>query len=167
MRQRFWKITAIIEGFVLAGLLVAVVWEYPKLRGIRYHFFDRACAFGDDTGVKMLLDLGADSDGKHDYEQYIRYVAAVEPTAPLFHAAWGGDTNVLSLLLAAHANPNILNGEGDLTPFATAVIHGHVEAVLLLRAAGARLELPGGGSVIDLARERGYTNVVAVLQQPE
>ena len=137
MKQRFWKISAITEGFVLVMFLVAAAWAYPRLRGMRYHFFDRACAFGDDVGVELLLHLGADPDGKRDHEQYVKYVAAIEPTAPIFHAAWGGETNVLALLLAAHANPNILNGEGDLTPLATAAIHGHAEAIRLLRTAGA------------------------------
>jgi len=165
MKQRLWKIIAIVEGFALLALLTAAAWQYPGLRGARYHFFDRACAFGDDVGVEVLLHFGADPDGKRDYQQYKKYVAAMEPTAPLFLAAWNGDTNILALLLGAHANPNILNGEGDLTPLAMAAIHGHVDAVRLLRTAGARLELPGGRSVAELARQRGLTNVVAVLDQ--
>jgi len=165
MKQRLWKITAIVEGFVLIALLTVAAWQYPRLRGMRYHFLDRACAFGDAVSVEALLDLGADPDGTRDYQQYAKYVVAIEPTAPLFHAAWSGDTNVLALLLSAHANPDILNGEGDLTPLAAAAIHDHSDAVRLLRAAGARPELPGGRSVIELARQRGFTNIVAVLQQ--
>jgi ankyrin repeat protein len=165
VKPRFWKIAALAEGFILIALVVVVIWAYPIFRGMRYHFFDRACYFGDDDGVEMLLKLGADPDGNRDYSQYVKYVAAIEPTAPIFQAAWTGDTNVMSLLLAAHANPNIVNGEGDLTPLAVAVIHGHAEAAHLLRAAGARLDLPDGRSIMDLADQHGYTNIAAELQQ--
>ena len=150
---------------MLVALVMVVIWAYPVFRGLRYHFFDRACAFGDDDGVKMLLELGADPDGNRDYAQYVKYVAAIEPTAPIFQAAWNGDTNVMSLLSAAHANPNIVDGEGDLTPLAVAVMHGHAEAARLLREAGARLDLPDGHSIIDLADQHGYTNIAAELQQ--
>ncbi|HOX59115.1 MAG TPA: ankyrin repeat domain-containing protein [Candidatus Paceibacterota bacterium] len=165
MKPRFWKITAIVEALVLVALLVVAAWQYPVLRGLRYHFLDRACVFGDAVGVGELLHLGADPDGKRDYQQYAKYIAAIEPTAPLFHAAWSGDTNILALLLSAHANPNILNGEGDLTPIAVAAMHGHADAVRLLLTSGARSELPSGRSVIDLARQHGFTNIATVLQQ--
>ena len=165
VKQRHWKIAAITQSVVLLAIIGWVLWWYPVFRGVRYHFFDRACAFGDDTGVAILLGLGADPDGRNDYEQFVRHVAAIEPTLPLYHAAWDGDSNVVRLLLQAHANPNPPpTPADDLTPIAVAAMHGHAEAARLLRAAGARLDLPGGGSVIELARQHGHTNVVAVLQ---
>jgi hypothetical protein len=151
---------------VIIALIGVTVWLYPIFRGVRYHFFDRACAFGDDDGVAILLRLGADPDGQRDYQQYFDYIAAIEPTIPLFHATWNGDTNILQLLLEAHANPNPPPlPPDDLTLLGLAAIRGHAETARLLREAGAKLDLPGGGSVIELARQHGHTNVVRVLQQ--
>jgi hypothetical protein len=166
MKQGHWKIAAITQSVVLLAILGCVLWWYPIFRGVRYHFFDRACAFGDDTGVAILLALGADPDGRNDYEQFVKYVAAIEPTMPLYHAARDGDSNVVRLLLQAHANPNPQPTPDDnLTPIAVAAMQGHAEAARLLRVAGARLDLPGGRSVIELARQHGHSNVVAVLQR--
>src|SRR5271154_776447 len=98
MKPLFWKVAAITEALILLASVVFVARQYPMFRAMRYHFFDRACAFGDDDGVKMLLELGAEPNGGRDYEYYVKCVAAVEPTAPLFQSAWQGDPTVMSLL---------------------------------------------------------------------
>ena len=166
MKPRFWKTAAILQAVVLFALIGIVVWLYPVLRGVRYHFFDRACAFGDDIGVDILLRLGADPDGRSDYKQYQHYVAGLEQFPPLFQATCNGDTNILRLFLAAHANLNPPPfPPDDSTLLGLAAIRGHADAARLLRNAGARLELPGGGSAIELARQHGHTNVVLVLEQ--
>jgi hypothetical protein len=155
-----------VQAVVILTVIGVVVWYYPEFRGARYHFLDRACAFGDDIGVAIMLQLGADPDGQRDVRQYQDYIAGLEPTIPLFHATWKGDTNILRLLLEAHANPNPPPfPPDDGTLLGLAAIQGHAEAARLLRDAGARLDLPSGGSVVELARQHGYTNVVAVLQQ--
>jgi hypothetical protein len=163
--HRFWKIAAITQAVVLLALIGVVVWFYPVFRGVRYHFLDRSCSFGDDIGVAIMLRLGADPDGQQDVRQW-QDIVGLEPTIPLFHATWNGDTNILRLLLDGHANPNPPPlPPDDLTLLGLAAIRGHADAARLLRDAGARLDMPGGGSVIDLARQRGHSNVVLVLQQ--
>lgn len=166
IHPRFWKIAAITQSVVLLALIGVVAWLYPIFRGARYHFLDRACVFGDDIGVKILLRIGADPDGRRDCKQYLEHIAGIEPTIPLFHATWNGDTNILRLLLEAHANPNPPPFSPDHgTLLGLAAIRGHADAARLLRNAGARLDLPGGGSAIELARQHGQTSVVQVLQQ--
>jgi len=165
MKPWFWKVAAITQAAVLLAIVGCVLWFYPYFRGARYHLFDRACAFGDDIGVAILLRVGADPDGYHDYEQYIQF-APFEPTPPLVHAVLNDDTNILQLLLAAHADPNPPPyPPDDATPLGIAVVHGYINTARLLRDAGARLDLPRGGSVIELARQHGHTNIVMLLQQ--
>jgi len=166
IKPRFWKTAAITQAVVLFALIGIVVWFYPVFRGARYHFLDRACAFGDNVGVAIMLRLSADPDGQRDVRQYQEYIAHLEPTMPLLHAVYRDDTNILRLLLQAHANPNPPPfPPDDATLLGIAAIQGHANTARMLRDAGARLDLPGGGSVIELARQHGHTNVVLVLQQ--
>lgn len=81
-----------------------------------------------------------------------------------FVASATGDTEALRTLIAA--NPRLSRAEYWYTSaMHFAVREGHVEAVRLLLDAGAEPEANGlhDGSLIDMARERGHMEIVAVL----
>ena len=153
------------QAVLLLALLAVAIYFYPVFRGARYHFLDSACYSGDKIGVAIMLRIGADPDGQRDVKQWMDHIAPFEPTTPLLHAVSRDDTNILRLLLKAHADPNPppIPPE-DATLLGIAAVNGYVNSARMLRDAGARLELPGGGSVIELARKYGHTNVAFVLQ---
>jgi ankyrin repeat protein len=112
---------------ILAAYLA--VYGYRVARAERYWLLDRACAAGDASRVALLLRLGADPNGSWDTRYYIDYGWNVfEPTPPLFVAASCGRTDVVRLLLASGANPNIRAIE-EMTPRDVARLEGHVAVV--------------------------------------
>jgi ankyrin repeat protein len=108
---------------ITASLLSAnskKMFEGSKCReAYLYHFLNRACCYGDEIGVKILLSQGADVNGK-GYKKYADCVGPYEYSSPLFSAVIEGYIKIAKILLEAGADPNILEGEG-VTPLVEAV----------------------------------------------
>lgn len=167
-KPAFWKFAAIAQAGVLVVLVSASLWLYPRFRAARHHFLDRACAFGDVTGVALLLRLGADPNGWRDYPYFERYIAQWEPEYPLFQALHYGDPKIVQMLLEAGADPNppLPDPARHGTLLGWAALNGYADAARMLHEAGAPLALPHGLTAIDLARKYGHSDVVRVLQNP-
>src|SRR3954468_8091169 len=67
-----------------------------------YWLMDRACSYGDELSVQMLLKAGADPSGLRDYDAFVKkYNLGIEPSLHLTQAAHGGHIEVIRMLLAA------------------------------------------------------------------
>jgi hypothetical protein len=120
--------------------------------------------------IRRLLAAGADPNRR----TYSR--------TPLSLAAWAGDVEVVRILLDAGANPageswspfsDMPRPKGGLA-FCNNAIHaaankGHAEVVKLLCSRGAdwRARDNKGKTALDIARERGDTEIVNFLEQYE
>ncbi len=85
-----------------------------------------ASAGGSSDVIKLLLDAGADKDGKN----------CRGGRSPLIEAIEEGSTNVVKALLDAGADRELRGGDG-YTPLIVAIRHTRVEAVSLLLESGA------------------------------
>lgn len=94
-----------------------------------------AADHGDMAVVKMLLDAGAPVNAPAKVQVYKQYpdAAPIGFWSPLHSAARKGDADMLSVLLAAGANPNGRDGKGR-TPLHYAVKHENTCYSLLLTA---------------------------------
>lgn len=130
-----------------------------------YWLMDRACWDGDELSVQMLLKAGADPSGPRDYAAFVKkYDLGIEPSMHLTQAAHGGHIEVIRMLLAAGANPNIPEGEG-VTALTVAAEAGHLEVVKALLAAGAdkNYRTPEG-TAFELAKRKGHTDVADAIR---
>jgi ankyrin repeat protein len=115
-------------------------------------------AQGNADRVRELLRAGVSAD-----------IVAVDGWTPLTAAAAGGHLHVVEMLIAAGANVNKPEAGGNSALF-WASFYGHLEVVKYLLANGAdrNLGIPSTrGKIklpIDVARERGYPNIVALLK---
>src|SRR5262245_14819949 len=76
-----------------------------------YWLMDRACAYGDDISVAMLLKAGADPSGTKSYRSFLnKYNKPFEPSWHLISASRGGHAEVVRLLLQGGADPNLAEG---------------------------------------------------------
>jgi len=100
---------------------------------------------------KKLLQAGADPNMK---------VSSEEGYTPLFHAAFLGESEMVSILLAAGVNVNATNHEGlNALNFAS-----NAEVARLLLAAGAdRTAHAGGETPAESAIRFGHISALAVL----
>jgi hypothetical protein len=130
-----------------------------------YWLRDRACWYGDEVSVEMLLKAGADPSGLRDYEAFMsKYELGFEPSLHLTQAARGGHIAIVRMLLAAAANPNVPEGEG-VTALTVAAEAGHLEVVKALLAAGAdRNYRTPQGTAVELARRKGHTQVADLIR---
>lgn len=85
-----------------------------------------AAAGGKDEVVAMLVDLGANINGR-----------APNGATPLMMAVRGGYKGTVSLLLKRGADPNLTTDRGD-TALTWAMDRGHAEIGDMLRTAGAK-----------------------------
>ena len=81
---------------------------------------------GDVRGARWLLQHGADPSARWAHWQAI--------VTPLHLAVLGDHADVVRLLLAAGADPNVADSEHDSTPLGWAEFFGHLEQVQILRA---------------------------------
>jgi ankyrin repeat protein len=132
-------------------------------KAIQYHFLERACWYGDEIGVKILLELGADPSGL-GYENYPSCIYAHEFSSPLYQASYGGHINIVRMLLDAGADPNLLQGEG-VTPLVEAVRKQNIEIIKLLLVHGAKVDLPGlYYKPMDIAKQLGNRQIINLLK---
>ena len=107
-------------------------------RGALYWLLGQACWTGDEVGVRMLLNAGADIDGVSDYKLLAETGFGIEPSWPLNHAAAAGHTKIVKLLLEKGAKVDNREGDGgSYTALTFAVSGGHEEVVKMLVEAGA------------------------------
>lgn len=103
---------------------------------------------GDVTGVRALLEKGAGLEAKSRYGQ-----------TPLFFAARNGHEEIVKLLLAKGANPNINDTFYKMSMLAAVADKGYVSIVKALIDAGA----PGVGDALEAAAERGSVDMTTML----
>lgn len=118
--------------------------------GLASFFVQPAC-------VALLLERGADVEAASRNPMRVR---------PLHAAAAGHSLEIVRLLLAAGADPNVRQQAG-FTPLQAAALHGDLEMVEVLLDAGAdpALRSDDGKSAADLAREKGHAAVVTRLER--
>jgi ankyrin repeat protein len=156
----FWPYTALdcaadYGHLHIARYLVGEGAEVNKWDGSDSPALRVACRGGSQAMVELLLEAGAD---------------AVTPNAfgitPLLKAARGGHIGITRSLLA-HGRGDVDARDGDgHTALLWACHRGHADAVLLLMEAGAdtRIAKRRGRTPLDVAREFGHHDCVAVLE---
>ncbi|CAE7029629.1 ANKRD17 [Symbiodinium microadriaticum] len=112
-----------------------------------------AVAAGEREAVQALSEAGANLN-KVDGEFY----------TPLTRAFWGDHHNILSLLLSANADVDLVCPWTSQTPLCNAARTGRVGMVRLLLLAGAALERRSLGSTpLTLAASAGHVEIVRLL----
>jgi len=146
---------------------------------------------GDLDAVKSLIEKGADinakdSDGRtplmyassYGYTEIVKlliekgaYVDAKDPKGwtSLMYAVFDGNTETVKLLIEKGADVNAKSDFGCWTSLILAARDGNTEIVKLLIGKGADLSLKteDGKTALDLAREKGHTDVIELLEQAE
>lgn len=131
----------------------------------RYWLLNRACSFGDDIGVKMLLAAGADPDGAGDYKAFLA-IHPFEPSWPINQACWNGHSEVVEILLNAGAKVDHPEGEG-FTALIIAAMKNRPQLVKQLLKAGADPEYRGPeGTAREVAKKRSFSEVIKLLPPP-
>lgn len=117
----------------------------------------RAAGEGKVTDVVSLLKGGAEVNGRTRSGSYALNAAAVE-----------NNTEVIQILLAHGADPNVQNSQGD-TPLicATKYAGGKPTTVELLVDAGSDLGIKdnSGNTALDYAKTKGQADAIAILGQ--
>ena len=130
-----------------------------------YWLLNRSAYCGDDIGTEMLLKAGADPNGLSDYKEF-RKLRGFEPSWPINQASWKGHTKIVELLLKAGAKVDFPEGEGH-TALIIATMNNHFETVKALVVAGADLNYRlNRKTALDIAQEKGFTEIAALLRQP-
>ena len=110
---------------------------------------------GNAGAVRKLLEAGVQPDFRADR-------AAM---SALMLAAGRASLDVVEALLAAGANPKLRTSTG-FTPLLHAVLEGRMEIARRLIAAGADVQRDRE-SLLAMARDKGYAEMVALLEAPE
>lgn len=112
-----------------------------------------AVDIGKPDVVKLLLEHGADKNGKDAYGQSL-----------IMTAASNHRPEILAMLIAAGADINAAN-QYRITPLAVAAEQGHLDLVNMLVAAGAKVNArdTAGGTALSVAILRGYKEIVEAL----
>lgn len=112
-----------------------------------------ACAQGNAETVKLLLEHGAEPDGR---------LTAGEP-GPLMEVAYNGDVQKAALLLDHGADINVKTNSN--TPLVWAISKSHTELAKFLIERGADVNLPDENQKCPLAtaRKNGLTEIVNLL----
>lgn len=154
MRRPFWKLTFAVLG------IFALYWGIAGTCGFRPDNLAliSASVRGDAPEVRSRLRWGADPNARNIFEK----------TMPLGVAAREGHEEVVRILLAAGARPNVQTGDLHWKPpILWAAINGHSGVVRLLLDAGADPNLEGceRGTALEAAERRRETVMVKMLLQ--
>ena len=118
----------------------------------------KAAGDGDSTQVSTLLDGGVDVNARTGNGSFALNNAAVE-----------NEIDVIRILLARGANPNVQNGQGD-TPLicATKYAGGKMATVKLLIEAGTDIAIKDdeGKTALDYAKAKDQQEAIALLENP-
>lgn len=111
--------------------------------------------------MKLLLKYGADPNFRIQGQDY---------ELPLFIASANGNVQLVTLLLANSANPNICSnslGSQGLSPLYVACEKGHVDIVqdLLKHKAAQNIYTKERKSPLQIAKLKGHKHIVCLLQQ--
>jgi ankyrin repeat protein len=143
-----------ILGFLLC--LLAVVAGHALAVDVDALY--QAAGDGDASQVSRLLDGGTDVNARTSNSSYALNNAAVE-----------NHVEVVRLLLARGADPNVQNGQGD-TPLicATKYAGGHAATVKVLVEAGTDLAITDGkgNTALDYAKAKEQRAAIALLESP-
>lgn len=166
------KRIALLIGFISAAILTAgnckeptqpILAKKPIGRAELYQLMERACWYGDDQSVQILLDAGADPNGVKDYAEVFR-IKRFEPSWPINQASWGGHLEVVELLLKAGAKVDFPEGEG-YTALTIATTKNHPKLVQRLLSAGADIDYKTPqGTAYDIAKSKGFADIVKILE---
>lgn len=112
-----------------------------------------AVDIGKPDVVKLLLEHGADKNGKDAYGQSL-----------IMTAASNHRPEIMAMLIAAGADINAAN-QYRITPLAVVAEQGHLDLVNMLVAAGAKVNArdTAGSTALTVAILRGYKEIVEVL----
>jgi len=166
------RILAVVLGLVAAASLASRTRKEPIGPAELYWLLDRACCYGDEMSVTMLLKAGADPTGVQGYEAFhkSRYQTGLEPSWPINQAAWGGHTGVIRLLLAAGAKVDAPEDEGQ-TALLIAAYRGDLDTVRVLLEAGADRSYRSTAGVSDfpgtaeeIADKAGHREVATFIR---
>ncbi|MHA1938945.1 MAG: ankyrin repeat domain-containing protein, partial [Candidatus Thorarchaeota archaeon] len=139
-----------LQSFIEAGIDVNVKDE----TGMTPLF--RAVSGGHADVVKVLFNAGADVNSGNK-----------QGVVPLFGALWTRDSTMVELLLERGANVNAKHTQYGYTPLHWAVMMDSKEVVALLVARDAEVDAKDtrGRTPLDLANQRGHTEIVDLLRQ--
>ncbi|MEV5024850.1 ankyrin repeat domain-containing protein [Paenibacillus sp. LPE1-1-1.1] len=120
-----------------------------------------AAHYGHADAVKLLLEHGADVNAlSHSKVSYI-------PSNTALHAAIAGerDMEVIQMLLAHDAKPNIFDSNGHTSLHSAAFHDDHIELIDLLIEYGADIQAKaeGGVTALSLAEEKGNSKAAGRL----
>jgi hypothetical protein len=128
-------------------------------------------ARGDVAGAQWSLRLGVDPNTTSRWG----WRHENEGQTPLTVAAQSGRVELVRLLLANGADPNLRDGGGQWeTPLSTAAMHGQLEVCRLLLDAGADPNIrtnpelagdPGNWTALDWALQANHPAVAELLRQ--
>ena len=115
-----------------------------------------AAFFGHPEAVKVLLEYGADVNLKPPSRFANTAVDA---------AVSGDHADVVRILLAAGANPNVTS-EANYTTLHKAAVHGNLDVVRMLLDHGADVHAvrDGGHTPMDDAKEKGHVAIADLLR---
>lgn len=116
-----------------------------------------SCIAGNLEEVKLLLELGADTE----------YFDETGWRTALYMASENGHAEIIKTLISHGAQVIEGTNEDSYSPLFEAAIHGHLEAVKALIESGfnPNLEDINGYKPISHAAQNGYTEVVMYLSQ--
>ena len=108
--------------------------------------------------VKLLIEKSADVNAKTS-----------SAWTPLMYAAMSDRTENVKLLIEKGADVNAKDTYYSATTLIQAAMYGRVNVVKLLLKNGAdpNIKAPNGKTALGLAREKGHTDVVELLEQAE
>lgn len=160
-----------IALWVAVLLLTLMGLHRPALslaRACRHEVLWRACSGGSDMGVRVLLLLGADPEGRLDARDHDYWFYPSAAGIPTGEALRNRHSHVLKLLLESGANPDAEpSPPDDENLLSMAVVLGDEECVARLVEAGARGQTPSGKSILEIARRRGLSNIVSMLSRED
>ncbi|MBT8408536.1 MAG: ankyrin repeat domain-containing protein [Alphaproteobacteria bacterium] len=154
-------VAAFAGNLATAGALMDAGADHSLLENDKYDALTIAAVAGNAAMVKLLIASGARAD----------LVTSVYDGTALIASAHLGHVEVVKALIAGKAPLDHVNNL-DWTALIEAIVLGdggknHTQVVCDLVAAGANVNLPDGQgrTPLTLAKARGYTEMIAILEK--